>query len=75
LDEGKKASRGRLGGKMTIEKVSNGYVIKTLTETMIYASIEEVFKFALVHFEGLSENFGGKLYGKVVVARAALGEK
>lgn len=55
---------------MTIEKVSNGYVVKTLAEARVYTTIDEVFRFALIHFEGLAESFGGPFYGKVTVERA-----
>lgn len=54
---------------MKIEKVGNGYVVKTLTQTLIYTTIEEVFAFILLHFEGHCKSFGGDSYGEVIIKR------
>ena len=55
---------------MTIEKVSNGYVLVLGGRTEIATSIEEVFERQLMFFEGKGKNFGGEMYGKVTVEYA-----
>ena len=54
---------------MNIEKIENGYiVISGVTNSkQCFHTIEEVFKFMLLHYEGKSVTFGGDSYGKVYV--------
>jgi len=55
--------------KIGIEKVNNGYIVKTFTSTLVYKTLDEVMEFMLLHFEGLAPEFTGELFGKVQVYR------
>ena len=53
---------------MNIEKIDNGYLITDEHRTKRKAdTLEEVFDWALLHFEGRGKYFGGDSFGKVVV--------
>lgn len=54
---------------ITIEKVNNGYIVKTNLETLVYKTLDEVMEFMLLHYEGLCSSFTGQLFGKVQVYR------
>lgn len=55
--------------KITIESVSNGYVVEYTATKYVYKTSEEVFDALLQSFEGLSPSFIGKSYGKVIIER------
>jgi len=52
---------------MTIEKVSNGYIVRTAHRTEVYTDLVKVFETALLHFEGKGKYFGGDSFGRVVI--------
>ena len=53
---------------MNIEKIDNGYLIIDNSKTKRKEdTLEEVFDFLLLHFEGKGKYFGGNSFGKVVI--------
>lgn len=53
---------------VTIEQVSNGYIVTESTGIKFLCSnIKELFKRLLLGFEGRSEHLGGEYYAKVVI--------
>jgi len=56
--------------EIKIEKAKNGYILKESQGTgalKIFYTIQELFDWLLLIFEGKSENFKGDLYGKVEI--------
>jgi hypothetical protein len=58
----------------TIEKVSNGYIIRTSPGYLqhnekVFHKLEEVFEELLSHFEGRCKSFGGDSYGEIRIIR------
>lgn len=59
---------------MIIERVDNGYIVSSsegpfAARKKVFATLDEVFNAALMHFEGRGQSFGGSMYGKVEVLR------
>jgi len=52
---------------MTIEKIGTGYLIQISYDKRAYETIEELFQYMLLHYEGKAETFLGDSYGKVIV--------
>ena len=53
---------------ITIEKVSNGYiVIDNRGQRKVFLALQEVFDYLLLHFEGLAVSFSGELFGQVII--------
>lgn len=53
-----------------VEKVSNGYVVTSQYQTKtVCKTLEEVFGYLLLKFEGKSRFFGGCSYGYVHIFR------
>jgi hypothetical protein len=56
---------------MTIEKIANGYLLhfESYKEPEAYPTLEEAFRRAMLHLEGLSESFGGDRWAKLTIER------
>jgi len=54
---------------MKVDRVCNGYIVELPAETNVFATLEEVFEWMLMHYEGRSSCFIGSSYGKVTVRR------
>lgn len=52
---------------MTIEKVDNGYIVKTSSRTLIFCTLKEVFSQMLLQFEGKDKYVSGELCGRVEI--------
>lgn len=52
---------------MNIERIDNGYLITDSHTKRKADTIEEVFDWILLHFEGRGKYFSGDSFGKVVV--------
>lgn len=52
---------------MTIERVSNGYILTDRTKTTVYVSIEELLNAVMFKLTGCSKYFGESLFGEVKV--------
>lgn len=52
-----------------IEKVSNGYILRTPALTEVYERLDDVFAILLMYFEGRSKHFGGDSFGVVRIDR------
>ena len=58
--------------KISIEKCEGGYiVIDEYGKKMLQTSLEVVFKYLLLKFEGRSKHFAGDSYGYIKVERGA----
>lgn len=54
---------------MIIEKVSNGYIVDCANSRGVYKTLDEVFTYMLMQFEGRGQYLGGKFYGIVKIER------
>ena len=54
---------------ITIQKVSNGYILEKGIETLVYPSTQELFNDLLVFFEGKASTLPGDSYGEVRILR------
>jgi len=54
-----------------INSARNGYIIRTLTGTEVYRTLEEVFERILLYYEGRSPTFAGSGFGKVEIVRGS----
>jgi len=51
-----------------IKKLDGGYILSDTTDH-IFTSLDEVFEWLLLHFEGRAPSFYEDLYGKVTISR------
>ena len=54
---------------VTIEQISNGYVVITIARRWYAPTFEEICSYLLQLFEGRADTFTGDLYGTVQIVR------
>ncbi len=65
--------------KITIDKAENGYILKyspQLKQKMfVFQTLEELFNWQFMHFEGRADCFNGDSYGSVKIEYSKKEEK
>ncbi len=53
-----------------IEQIDNGFIVNEHGSKRAFLTLEEVFSFLLIAFEGRASTFTGESYGAVQIRRA-----